>query len=569
VTSTADYLLPIAVEHGLLAAAELDLVRLQVGPKPAPGVLARMVVAQGYLSEHRLAQLAAQVAVMPFLEAGQLQPAAEALARVPRRWAERHGILPLTVKGNTLQVAVSDPLDVTGRDTLAAATGMVLEPFGAAPTAITWGIAAAYRPGETEDARGRSAAAEAGANPRPAPRVTAVEEGGPTDAPVILLIERVLAAAVSRGASDVHWEPMRNRLRVRFRIDGALMEVEDPPHRLQPAILSRLKLMAHLSIAERRVPQDGRAQVAVAGQRVDLRVSVIPTVHGESVVMRLLRSEGLRVGLSTLGLEFADEAIFQRLLAMPDGMVLVTGPTGSGKTTTLYTCLQQLNRPDRKIITVEDPIEYRLSGINQVPVRPEIGLTFAAALRAMLRQAPNVIMLGEIRDGETADNAINAALTGHLVFSTLHTNEAAGAVTRLVDLGVKPFLVASAIRAVVAQRLVRRVCVACAEPMVPTEREQIMLGWTGDAVAKTALKRAVGCDECHGTGYRGRVGLFEVLVVDEAMQTLIHQQASTSVLREAARRGGMRTLREAGWRKVWAGETTLDEIVAATVEDPA
>jgi len=324
-----------------------------------------------------------------------------------------------------------------------------------------------------------------------------------------------------------------------------------------------------MSIAEHRIPQDGRIQTNVGGKLIDLRVSCLPTNHGESIVMRILDKEGLRLGLPELGFFSDDQETFERMIGLPDGILLVTGPTGSGKTTTLYSCLHFINRPDRKIITVEDPVEYILAGINQVQVNETVGLTFAGALRSMLRQAPNVIMIGEIRDLETASIAINASLTGHLVFSTLHTNDAPGAVTRLVDIGVKPFLVASSTRCLMAQRLVRKVCKKCAQPTALTPDEMRALSISEEDAASATLRKGRGCPDCNGSGCRGRMGIFEVFVIDDDARKLIYDKVPTSVLRARAREMGMRTLREDGIRKVLAGLTTAEEVIRATVGDEA
>ena len=559
-SSTADFLIQLAVEKGRLQAREVEAARAAAGRALTPGELAATLIASGQISERELAQLAADAARLPFRTGDELRPEAAANGLLPRELAERHLVLPLSLREGVLTVAVADPLDLDMMDLVARESGCRVRAVVATPADVSAGLRRMYGP------------VAAGAAPAPSAVKTEedlVAEGaaGESEAPVIQLVERVLRVAAERGASDVHWEPLAQRFRVRFRIDGSLVEMDDAPKRLQAAIVSRLKLMANLSLAEKRAPQDGRAHLSVDGRDIDLRVSSLPTTHGESVVMRLLRREGLQVGLDELGLSPRDDAVFRQVLALPDGMVLVTGPTGSGKTTTLYTCLQHLNRPDRKIITVEDPIEYRLSGINQVPVRPEIGLTFAAALRAMLRQAPNLIMLGEIRDAETAENAVNAATTGHMVFSTLHTNDAAGAVTRLVDLGVKPFLVASALRAVIAQRLVRRLCPACAVEAAPTLQEQAVFETVCPGSTPKRVRRPVGCPQCHGVGYRGRLGVFEVLLLDETIRQHIDEQPSSATLKLHARRAGMRTLREDGLSKVLAGVTTVEEVVAATVGD--
>jgi general secretion pathway protein E/type IV pilus assembly protein PilB len=355
---------------------------------------------------------------------------------------------------------------------------------------------------------------------------------------------------------------------LRYRIDGMLHEMKAPPKRLQAAIVSRLKIQSNMSISEHRIPQDGRIQTNVGNKLIDLRVSCLPTNHGESIVMRILDKEGLRLGLPELGFFTDDQQTFEKLIALPDGILLVTGPTGSGKTTTLYSCLHFINRPDRKIITVEDPVEYQLAGINQVQVNEVVGLSFSMALRSILRQAPNVIMLGEIRDLETATIAINASLTGHLVFSTLHTNDAPSAVTRLIDIGVKPFLVASSTRALMAQRLVRKVCRRCAAAYTPTDAELKSLGIDqGKVTEGSNFMKGKGCNECSGTGYRGRFGIFEIFVIDDEARKLIYDRVSSTVLRSRAREMGMRTLREDGIRKVLAGLTTPDEVVRATVGD--
>jgi general secretion pathway protein E/type IV pilus assembly protein PilB len=386
------------------------------------------------------------------------------------------------------------------------------------------------------------------------------------DAPIIKLVNSLIVEAFKMRASDIHLEPMAKSFRVRYRIDGVLHEMKSPPKRLQASIISRLKIQSNMSIAEKRIPQDGRIQSQVGGKMIDLRVSCLPTNHGESIVMRILDKEGLKLGLAELGFFTDDQQTFERLIGLPDGILLVTGPTGSGKTTTLYSCLNFINRPDRKIITVEDPVEYVLSGINQVQVSDAVGLSFGAALRSMLRQAPNVIMLGEIRDLETANIAINASLTGHLVFSTLHTNDAPSAVTRLIDIGVKPFLVASSTRALMAQRLVRKICRKCAAPHAPTDSEMKALNIDPNT-ENANFMRGKGCGECNKLGYKGRFGIFEIFVINDEARKLIYEKVPSSVLRIQAREMGMRTLREDGARKTLAGMTTAEEVIRATVGD--
>jgi len=373
--------------------------------------------------------------------------------------------------------------------------------------------------------------------------------------------------AYRNRASDIHIEPLEKRLRVRYRIDGMLHEVDNPPKRLQPAIISRIKIMANMSIAEKRIPQDGRIQIPVMGRTLDLRVSSLPTNHGESIVMRILDKSTLMLGLADLGFFSDDQQKMEKLISLPDGIFLVTGPTGSGKTTTLYACLNSINKPDRKIITVEDPVEYQLTGINQVQVNADINLTFASALRSILRQAPNIIMIGEIRDLETANIAVQASLTGHLVFSTLHTNDAPSAVTRLIDIGVKPFLVASSCRAIMAQRLVRRVCQKCREPYTPSDYEMEILGLKSEEVGKATIYRGKGCPDCARTGYRGRTGIYEVFTLDEEVRQLIYERVASNTLRARGRELGMRTLREDGVRKILSGMTTPEEVISITQGD--
>jgi len=399
-------------------------------------------------------------------------------------------------------------------------------------------------------------------------------EGGETegdsddkDAPVIRLVSSLIMEACGMRASDIHLEPMERNFRIRYRIDGALQQRESPPKRLQGAILQRVKIMAGMKISEKRVPQDGRIEINVKGRDLDLRVSSVPTNHGESIVMRILDKQSISLGLPQLGFLSDDQQRFEQFIQLPDGVLLVTGPTGSGKTTTLYACLGQINLPDRKLITVEDPVEYQLAGVNQVQVNKDIGMTFAAALRSILRQAPNIVMIGEIRDSETADIAMEAALTGHLVFSTLHTNDAPSAITRLLDIGVKPFLVASALRAAMAQRLVRCICGSCKEEHAITERETKMLGPIAKNIATAKVYKGRGCQTCGLSGYRGRKGIFEMFAVDDSIQRMIFEHATSTDIRARARELGMRTLREDGLLKVASGLTTVEEVLRATMGD--
>jgi general secretion pathway protein E/type IV pilus assembly protein PilB len=488
---------------------------------------------------------------------------------VPADVAQRYKVMPVYRNGNTLTVAIGDPLDVDTLDGLRYVLKCNVEGVVAMPEEIEKAIANYYGRATgaidaamTEISDGTLALSEEAQQ-----QLVGDSEVSEADAPIIKLVSLIIMEAFRSRASDIHLEPMPKKFRVRYRIDGVLHEVDSPPKRLQSAIISRIKIMANMSIAEKRVPQDGRIQINVMGKDLDLRVSSIPTNHGESIVMRILDKGSIALGLPQLGFFADDQQTFERLIGLSDGIILVTGPTGSGKTTTLYACLNTINKPDRKIITVEDPVEYQMSGINQVQVRADIGMTFAAALRAILRQAPNIIMIGEIRDLETAEIAVNASLTGHLVFSTLHTNDAPSAVTRLIDMGVKPFLVASSTRAIMAQRLVRKICDKCKEPYTPEEDEMRLLGPAAQQLQNAQLYHGKGCPDCKFTGYRGRIGIFEIFLIDDQVRNLIFEQVAATELRIKARELGMRTLREDGLRKVLAGQTTLSEVLRVTMGD--
>lgn len=496
----------------------------------------------------------------------------EVIDAMPSDIARRYGVIPVYKRGNELTVAISDPQDMDTLDSLRYTLPFDVVPVVASEKEIKSAINLFYTGGRSGGAANAlqelTEATIAGiATDETAELFGDAEEATEQDAPIIKLVSLIIIEAFRSRASDIHVEPMEKQLRVRYRIDGVLQEMESPPKRLQSAILQRLKIMANMKIAEKRICQDGRIQINVMGRELDLRVSVVPSNHGESVVMRILDKESLRLGLPELGFFTDDQQTFRSMIQLADGIVLVTGPTGSGKTTTLYSCLNEINKPDRKIITVEDPVEYQLSGINQVHVRADIGLTFANALRSILRQAPNIVMIGEIRDIETAEIAVNASLTGHLVFSTLHTNDAPSAITRLIDIGVKPFLVASSLRGIMAQRLVRKICSKCSETYKPSERELRQLGALAGQVEDVELTRGKGCQNCAYTGYSGRIGIFEIFAITEEVQHLIYEQVNSSTMRNKARELGMRTLREDGLRKVIAGQTTLEEVFRVTLGD--
>jgi general secretion pathway protein E/type IV pilus assembly protein PilB len=564
-----DYLLDLLVDLGFTNAEQIAKARTEAaaaGLGVVDLLVANKVIRPADVTQAKAAQFGAEV-----VNLGAMKIEDDVLSIIPRHVAKKYRVLPLFKTDGKVAVAIADPSDINTIDSLTHLLGAEIEPKVASEQDIEnalnkyyGGEKKAVADGVFKDVIQELTEADV--------QVGKLEDdGGEVDAdgPLIRLVNQIIVEAFKLRASDIHLEPLEKRFRLRYRIDGVMQEMKSPPKRLQSSIIARLKIQSNMTISEHRIPQDGRIQTKVGSKLIDLRVSCLPTNHGESIVMRILDKEGLKLGLPELGFFTDDQATFERLIAMPDGILLVTGPTGSGKTTTLYSCLHYINRPDKKIITVEDPVEYILAGINQVQVSEQVGLSFATALRAILRQAPNVVMIGEIRDIETASIAINASLTGHLVFSTLHTNDAPGAVARLVDIGVKPFLVASSTRCLMAQRLVRKVCKKCTEPYQPTDVEMRALGITAEMLKGATLMKGRGCNNCNNTGNRGRFGVFEIFVIDDEARKLIYDRAPTSVLRARAREMGMRTLREDGVRKILAGMTTPEEVIRSTVGDEA
>ncbi|EIQ01500.1 type II secretory pathway, ATPase PulE/Tfp pilus assembly pathway, ATPase PilB [Opitutaceae bacterium TAV1] len=572
-TSADDFVIQLALDKGLLTQEQIDTARAIIAQhtdltRPPPKVL-EVLTSEQQITTQQISKMLADEFGMPLIDMHALRPSPELLKKMTRAIASRYKVFPVELNGHTLRIAISDPLDVDTIDNLTHLLKLTIEPAIAPLDEIEKAIERYYgKDAATLDALldDFSATDESQIN-TVTEAAAGMASGEDVDAPIIKLVYQIILEAIQRRASDIHLEPLEKSFRVRYRIDGVLIEVDGPAKRLQLAVISRVKIMANISIAEKRIPQDGRIQINFSGKQIDLRVSSLPTAHGESIVMRILDKEGLSLGLPELGFLSDDQATMEKIISMPDGIFLVTGPTGSGKTTTLYSCLHFINKPDRKLITVEDPVEYQLSGVNQVPVRHEVGMTFASALRAMLRQAPNIVMVGEIRDLETAEIAINASLTGHMVFSTLHTNDAPGAVTRLIDIGVKPFLVSTSLRAVMAQRLVRKICKHCKKPWVPDPRELRSLNITAQQASGATFMKGTGCAECHNTGYRGRSGIFEIFIVNDEIQRMIYDNVGTSRLREKARSLGMRTMREDGVRKVLGGYTTIEEVVSITVGD--
>jgi len=560
-----EYVLRVLEDGGLITRQHIDSARSRLNGEP--GVL-DVLIDDGVVSDGDISRTLAAQAHMDWIDISSMVIPPPVINQIRGEDARRFKVIPVAFGETGLVVAVGNPLDIDTMDSLSFLLQRELELVCTSPRKIREALIKYYGTAdEAADVLQKKIGEDIdlGLEFADGAEASAVDEA---DAPIVRLVSMLLIEAHRAGASDIHLEPLDKKFRVRFRIDGVLQEMQAPPKRLQSAIISRLKIMTgSMSIAEKRLPQDGRIQVKIKKKPLDLRVSTIPTNHGESMVMRLLDKSSLKLGLPELGFFSEEQEILERLLKLPDGIVLVTGPTGSGKTTTLYACLNYINKPDRKIITIEEPIEYQMSGINQVQVNTDIGMTFPAALRSMLRQAPNIIMIGEIRDLETASIATNASLTGHLVFSTLHTNDAPSAVARLIDLGVQPFLVASSVRAVLAQRLIRRLCSNCKQPSELTDTELRALGIEPGQVSEAQVMKPVGCEQCRQIGYRGRMGIFEIFVIDDEVRHLINKRNPTFVLRQRARELGMRTLREDGVRKVLAGLTSADEVISITVGD--
>jgi type IV pilus assembly protein PilB len=538
---------------------EAKTLQQQTGAK-----LQDAIVKLGYASTEEVMSAVAEFHSLQFVNLTEVTIPASVIELVPESVARENIILPMAQENGALKIIMSDPSDFDTMQKLQFILNKDIQPVLAPREQIIDAINRHYGQTETEsvdsmlqeftDTAIDFTETEAGAGLAAA--------GDESDAPVVKLVNLVISEAIGLRASDVHIEPFPDRVRIRYRIDGVLVERDSPPRRLLASLLSRIKIMGKIDISERRRPQDGRIKMTVSGKHFDLRVSILPTNHGQSAVMRILDRGSIQINIRDLGFAEDDYQRFQQIIKRPNGIFLVTGPTGSGKTTTLYAALNEINRPDRKIITAEDPVEYYLPGVNQVEVKHQIGLDFARIIRAMLRQAPNIILVGEIRDQETAEIAVQASLTGHLVFSTLHTNDAPSAITRLVDIGIQPFLIASSVIAIMAQRLVRLVCPKCKEPDKPPSAELKAAGLTPDRVATATFMRGRGCNYCHHTGYRGRMGIFEMLKLNAGIREMTFNREPTQAIRRQARILGMRTLLEDGVNKAVRGITTLDEVLS-------
>jgi type IV pilus assembly protein PilB len=560
--ATADKLGDILVREGLISQ---DQLRKALSEQKSTGMrLGYTLVKLGFVEETEVTKMLARQYRMPAVDLSRFEVDPKILKLLPPDIATKYTVLPLKREGRTLTIAIADPNNVTAIEDIKFITRCDVFPVIAGEYTLRNAIDRYYQQSDAqlqELLKGVEAAGE---------DLEVVEDQADEevkaqdladDAPVVKLINGLLTDAVKRGASDIHIESFEHELRVRYRVDGVLHEVMKPPVKMKAALISRIKIMAQLNIAERRVPQDGRIKLKMGTRLIDFRVSTLPVLFGEKVVLRILDKGNLTLDLSKFGFEPKPEADLMRNIMNPYGMVLVTGPTGSGKTTTLYSALSKINTIEVNILTAEDPVEYNLMGINQVLVRNEVGMTFAAALKAFLRQDPNIIMVGEIRDLETGSIAIKAALTGHLVLSTLHTNDAPSTITRMVDMGIEPFNVASAVNLIVAQRLVRRICVNCKEQHPYTEEELHALGVKA---SEGPFSKGTGCDTCNGTGYKGRQGLYEVMALSSPLRRAILKGASTEELRDLAVKEGMLTLRMDGMLKVKKGITTLEEVVKET-----
>ncbi|HUY34016.1 MAG TPA: ATPase, T2SS/T4P/T4SS family [Pirellulales bacterium] len=558
----------ILLKCGLLDQRQLAAARQAQGEGQR---LDQTAVEMGFITEEAALTAIGEEMGLDFIDLAAAKIDLTLLKDFPTRLIHRQSLFPIERHNGSLRVATSDPFDLYPLDELSAATGLTIEPVLASRVEIGKLIKAHLGVGsETIDGM-MAKSADDGVE-----LLEEIETDGSElsemaqEASVVRLVNEILLEAIETRASDVHLESQGSGLKIRYRIDGLLHAQPTPPdiNRFQAAIISRLKIMARLNIAEKRLPQDGRIKLKVLGREVDVRVSVIPMIHGEGIVMRLLDKSGMEFALEKLGMEADQYKTFKELIRLPHGIILVTGPTGSGKTTTLYSALLEIKDAQTKIITTEDPVEYQLDGINQIQVHTKVGLTFATSLRSILRHDPDIVLVGEIRDLETAENAIQASLTGHLVFSTLHTNDASGAYTRLIDMGVEPFLVASTVEAVMAQRLVRRLCPECKQAYEPAP-DELPADFPFDDWRQVGapLYRAAGCRACRQVGYRGRMGIYELLITTETVRQIAHERASTWKLKQAAMADGMRTLRQDGWRKVLAGRTTVEEVVRVAKSD--
>jgi len=550
----------LLLARGLITAEQLEEARETAQQRGRS--LGRVLIELGYVTEAGLVAILAEQLGLEFMDLSDASLDASAIALVPEATARRHSCIPVRIEDEKLVLAMADPANVVAVDDIRALTKRDVRTVVATKADVLGAIGRCYRLDSAAESLAEEAAAAQDAEKS---LEQAVGTSGAEDAPIIKLVNLLITQAVNDRASDIHIEPQERDVLVRYRVDGVLHEVMRPPKSVQAGMTSRLKIMADVNIAERRIPQDGRISLSVQGKQIDIRMATLPTVHGEKIVMRILDKSSVLLKLSDLGFLPGNYDRFEKSFAKPYGEILVTGPTGSGKSTTLYATLNILNKPDRNIITVEDPVEYRLPGVNQVQTHQKAGLTFASALRSILRADPDIILIGEIRDRETAQISTEAALTGHLVLSTLHTNDAPSALTRLVEMGIEPYLVSSALDCVLAQRLARKLCSKCKEPYLPTEEELHSSAFPLRGEEAPKLFQAIGCPACAGTGYKGRMALHEVMPITEELEKLTVEGASSDVMKKIAIEQGMITLREDGMEKVRMGQTSIQEILRVVV----
>jgi type IV pilus assembly protein PilB len=558
----------LLVAEGLITTEQLTQA---LGQQKGAEKLGSILVRLNFITEEQLIGFLSRQYRIPSITLSQLEIDADTLRLVPLNIAQKYEILPVKRLGGSLTLAMADPTNVFALDDIAFMTNLQILPVVASQASIQQAIERFYQEKPNEDVMAELANApelevvEGSEDERPSKVDVFDLTQSAEEAPVVKLVNMVLADAIAKGASDIHWEPYEKVFRIRFRIDGVLHEMLTPPKRLESAILSRIKIMSSLDISERRVPQDGRIKLKWNNREIDFRVSTLPTMFGEKAVLRILDKDALKLDLSVLGFGANELERFNAAIHQPYGMVLITGPTGSGKTTTLYSAIHTINSPEVNIMTAEDPVEYNLKGVNQVQINEAVGRTFASVLRSFLRQDPDVILVGETRDLETAQISIRAALTGHLVFSTLHTNDCPSTIARLTDMGVAPFLISSALLLIVAQRLGRRVCKGCRESYEIDEQSLVPYGHVATGAGKLTVYRGRGCQTCNFTGMKGRVAIYEVLAVTEEIRDLILKNAPTSEVRAMAQAQGMKTLRHAGLAKVLEGVTTVDEVLRVTL----
>jgi len=555
----------LLVKHNLITKDQLAKALSQ--QETSGGRIGANLVKLGFISEDEITAFLSRQYGVPSINLNQFEVDANVTKLIDADMAQKYQVLPINRTGGVLTVVMADPSNIFAIDDIKFKTGLRVEPVVAAESAIRNAINRYYDSAGMVDELLKRTVEDVDTVEEGEENINVAELAQATEeAPVVKLVNLVLTDAIKKGASDIHVEPYEKSFRVRFRIDGVLYDVMQPPMKLKAAITSRIKIMASLDIAERRLPQDGRIKIKVGQREMDFRVSTLPTLFGEKVVLRLLDKSNLQLDMTKLGFEAQSLKDFEEVILMPYGMILVTGPTGSGKTTTLYSALNRINKIDTNIMTAEDPVEFNLPGINQVQMKADIGLNFAAALRSFLRQDPDVIMVGEIRDYETAEIAIKAALTGHLVLSTLHTNDAPGTVSRLLNMGVEPFLVSASCNLILAQRLLRKICGNCKEDTKVPPNALVDLGFAPEEAKAIKNYKGKGCANCSDTGYKGRIALYEVMVIRENVKELILQGASTTELREAGRKNGMKVLRESGLQKIREGLTTLEEVLRVTTK---